>query len=124
MLATCCIRRPELACENPHSVPCFLPIAETHAMCNELDAELIVEGEAKVMQNRTGSREEPAKPASGRAKQAAERKKRELDGKRGQEAPLGEASLSEKKDAIGTQERVRPMPPRARWQKLLGRRTA
>ena len=44
-------------------------------MRNELVEELIIEGEAKVMQNRTGSSEDPAKPARGRAKQAAERQK-------------------------------------------------
>ena len=42
-------------------------------MRNELVEELIVEGEAKVLQNRAGSPEEPVKAARGRAKQAAER---------------------------------------------------
>jgi hypothetical protein len=46
-----------------------------HAMRNELVEELIIEGEAKAMQNRTGSPSKAAKPARGRAKQAAERKK-------------------------------------------------
>jgi hypothetical protein len=49
--------------------------ATAHAMRNELVEELIVEEEAKVMQNRTGSPEDPAKAVRGRAKQAAERKK-------------------------------------------------
>jgi hypothetical protein len=44
-------------------------------MRNEFVEELIVEGEAKVLQNRTGSPEDPVKAARGRAKQAAERKK-------------------------------------------------
>jgi len=44
-------------------------------MRNELVEELSVEGEAKVMRNRTGSPEDPAKAVRGRAKQAAERKK-------------------------------------------------
>jgi hypothetical protein len=44
-------------------------------MRNELVEELTVEGEAKVLQNRTGSPEDPAKAARGRAKQATERKK-------------------------------------------------
>jgi hypothetical protein len=44
-------------------------------MRNELVEELIVEGEAKVMGKRTGSPEDPAKAARGRAKQAAESKK-------------------------------------------------
>jgi hypothetical protein len=44
-------------------------------MRNELVEELIVEGEAKVMQNRMGSPEDSVKPARGRAKQAAEKKK-------------------------------------------------
>ena len=43
-------------------------------MRNELVEELIVEGEAKAMQNQTGSPEERVKPARGRVKQAAERK--------------------------------------------------
>jgi hypothetical protein len=47
----------------------------SHAMRNELVEELIIEGEAKAMQNRTGSPSKAAKPARGRAKQAAERKK-------------------------------------------------
>jgi hypothetical protein len=48
---------------------------QTHAMRNELVEELIVEGEAKVLQNRTGRPKDSAKLARGRAKQAAERKK-------------------------------------------------
>ncbi len=48
---------------------------DAHAMRNELVEELIVEGEAKVRQNRTGSPSETVKSAKGRAKQAAERKK-------------------------------------------------
>jgi hypothetical protein len=47
----------------------------SHAMRNELVEELIVEGEAKVMRNRTGSPQDPAKAARGRANQTAERKK-------------------------------------------------
>lgn len=43
-------------------------------MRNEFVEELNVDREAKVMQNRTGSSGETAKPARGRAKQAAERK--------------------------------------------------
>lgn len=50
-------------------------IDETHAIPNELVEELIVEAEAKIFRNRTGSPEDPAKPARGRAKQAAKRKK-------------------------------------------------
>lgn len=46
-----------------------------HAMRNELVEELNVDREAKVLQNQTGSPEDPVKPARGRAKQAAERKK-------------------------------------------------
>ena len=46
-----------------------------HAMRNELVEELIVEGEATVMQNRARSAEDPARLARGRANQAAERKK-------------------------------------------------
>jgi len=48
---------------------------DTHAMRNEFVEELIVEGEAKVLQNRMGSPEEPVKAAKGRANQAAEREK-------------------------------------------------
>jgi hypothetical protein len=44
-------------------------------MRNEPVEELNVKREAKVMQNRTGSPEEPTKAARGRAKQAAEWKK-------------------------------------------------
>jgi hypothetical protein len=44
-------------------------------MRNELVEELYIDREAKVMRNRTGSSAEAAKPASGSAKQAAERKK-------------------------------------------------
>jgi hypothetical protein len=44
-------------------------------MRNELVEELLVERQAKVIQNRTGSPEDPAKWARGRAKQAAKRKK-------------------------------------------------
>jgi hypothetical protein len=44
-------------------------------MRNELVEELMVEGEAIVMQNRTGSSSEMVKAARGSAKQAAERKK-------------------------------------------------
>jgi hypothetical protein len=44
-------------------------------MRNELVEELIVEREAKVLQNRMGSPKDPAKPAKGKAKQAAERQK-------------------------------------------------
>ena len=44
-------------------------------MRNELVEELIVEREEKVPQNRTGSPEDPAKPAKEKAKQAAERQK-------------------------------------------------
>jgi hypothetical protein len=44
-------------------------------MRNELVEELNGDREAKVMQNRTGSPEEPVKAARGRAKQAAEREK-------------------------------------------------
>ena len=44
-------------------------------MRNELVEELIVEGEAKVMQNRMGSPEDSVKSARGGAKLAAERKK-------------------------------------------------
>jgi hypothetical protein len=44
-------------------------------MRNELVEELLVEGGAKVLRNRTGSPEDPAKAARGRVKQAAERKK-------------------------------------------------
>jgi len=47
----------------------------SHAMRNELVEELIIEGEAKVLQNRTGSSSETVKAARGRANQAAERKK-------------------------------------------------
>ncbi len=47
----------------------------THAMRNEPVEELNGKREAKVMQNRRGSPEEPAEAARGRAKQAAERKK-------------------------------------------------
>jgi hypothetical protein len=83
-------------------------------MRNELVEELIADREAKVMQNRTGSPSEPAKPARGRANRAEERRKREPAGKRDHEAPLGEASLSEKKYAVGCQDRVKPLPIRAR----------
>jgi hypothetical protein len=44
-------------------------------MRNELVEELNVEGEARVMRNRTASPEDLAKRARGRANQAAERKK-------------------------------------------------
>jgi hypothetical protein len=44
-------------------------------MRNELVKELNVDREAKDLQNRTGSSVETPKPAGGRAKQAAERKK-------------------------------------------------
>jgi hypothetical protein len=44
-------------------------------MRNELVEELIDEGETTVMQNRTGSAEDLARLARGRANQAAERKK-------------------------------------------------
>lgn len=50
-------------------------LSNSHAMRNELVEELIVDREAKIMQDRTGSSVETAKPASGRANQAAERKK-------------------------------------------------
>jgi hypothetical protein len=61
---------------NMHEhLECYDESLIAHAMRNELVEELIVEGEAKVMQNRTGSPEDSVKPARGRAKQAAERKK-------------------------------------------------
>jgi len=44
-------------------------------MRNELVEELVVEGEAKVLQNRTRSSSETVKVTRGRANQAAERKK-------------------------------------------------
>jgi hypothetical protein len=44
-------------------------------MRNELVEELNVDPEEKILQNRTGSPLERAKPAAWRAKQAAERKK-------------------------------------------------
>jgi hypothetical protein len=44
-------------------------------MRNELVEELIGEGEAKIVQNRTRRPSETAKLARGRTKQAAERKK-------------------------------------------------
>ncbi len=44
-------------------------------MRNELVEELIVEGEAKVKQNGTGSPEESVKVTRGRVNRAAERKK-------------------------------------------------
>ena len=44
-------------------------------MRNELVEELIVEGEAKILQNRAGSPEDAVKAVGGRAKQAAEREK-------------------------------------------------
>ena len=47
----------------------------THAMRNEPVEERNGKREAKVLQNRTGSPEEPTKAASGRAKKAAQRKK-------------------------------------------------
>ena len=50
-------------------------LSSAHGMRNELVEELIVEGEAKVMQNRMGSPEDSVKSARGRAKQATERKK-------------------------------------------------
>ena len=49
------------------------------------------------MQNRTGSPEDPAKPTGRRAKKAVESKKGEPAGNRGHKAPIGEASLSEKR---------------------------
>src|SRR5437879_6434332 len=70
----------------------------THAMRNELVEELIVDREAKVMQDRTGKPLESAKPTGWRAKQGEGRRKGEPAEKSGHEAPLGEASLSEKKD--------------------------
>ena len=63
-------------------------------MRNELVEEFIVELEAKVMQNRTRSPSETAKPAGWRVKPAEERKKGESAGKSGHEGPPGEASLS------------------------------
>jgi hypothetical protein len=57
----------------PDEAPLAQPIA--HAMRNELVEELIGEGEAKIVQNRTGRPSEAAKLARGRTKQAAERKK-------------------------------------------------
>jgi hypothetical protein len=83
-------------------------------MRNELVEELIVDREAKVMQDRTGKPLESAKPTGWRAKQVEGRRKGEPAEKSGHEAPLGEASLSEKKDAFGCQDRVRPSPTRAR----------
>jgi hypothetical protein len=75
------------------------------------------------MQNRTGNPEDAVQPAGWRAKQAAERKKGEPAGKRGHEAPLGEASLSEEKETNDRQQAAKPLPNRARWQRRLGRRT-
>jgi len=46
-----------------------------HAMRNELVEELVVKGEAKVLQHRTGSSSETVKATRGRANQAAERRK-------------------------------------------------
>ena len=75
------------------------------------------------MQNRTGSPSETAKSAGWRAKQGEERKKGEPAGKSGHGAPPGEASLSEERGCYGYQGRVTLSPTRARWQRLLGRRT-
>jgi hypothetical protein len=70
-----------------------------------------------------GSPSKTAKPAGWRAKQAEKRKKRERAEKRGREALLGEASLSEKKGTPGGQDKVKPSLTRARWQSLLEYRT-
>jgi len=72
---------------------------DAHAMRNELVEELNVEGERTRQQR-------------GRSETRTR--------KEGMRLPLGEASLSEKKDAIGCQDRVRPSPTRARRQRLLG----
>jgi len=53
-----------------HTGFCF-----SHAIRNELVEERNVEGEAKVMQNGTGSLEESVNAAKGRVNPAAERKK-------------------------------------------------
>jgi hypothetical protein len=46
-----------------------------HEMRNELVEELVVNPEEKILQSRTGSPSEMAKPSGWRAKQAEERKK-------------------------------------------------
>src|SRR5713226_5265189 len=64
-----------------------------------------------------------AEPEGWRAKRAEDEENRGTARKKGQEAPHGEASLSEKKEPNGCQDGVKPSPNRARWQSLPGRRT-
>src|SRR5713101_5449666 len=81
-------------------------------------------GGVKVVQNRTPRSCEVAEPEGWRAKRAEEEENRGKARKKGNEAPLGEANLSEEKEHRGSQGCVKPSPNRARRQRFLGCRTA
>lgn len=77
---------------------CLPSTYKAHAMRNEVGEELRVDREAKVMQKRTWSPSEPAKPARWRAKA---RKKASPAGKRGQEVSTRRSFVREERASAG-----------------------